>query len=766
MVHKQASVYQTRFLVGRYIIALSLIAFLSLSAYTLIHLILSQQTSDAPIINISGRQRMLSQKLTKEVLLVVQATNMERKQYYLALLRKTMNEWSKAHAGLQAGDEELNLQANNSDEIKILFGRINRHYKSMKNSTDKILAMDDATLSALSPTSEEVTEIVEASPQFLTWMNKAVFRYEYEANMRVGKIKRYEAYIVITVLILLVLEAIFIFQPMVSKVKKTYREFQEANKLLDDEIQEKILAQKKLQDAHNNLERRVEERTGELVIANRSLNKEITERELAEDKLRKSHDIFVKAMNSLESIVYVSDTETHEVIFANQYAKSLFGEYENRKCHDFLYGEKHTPCKFCPITNKYLLPENMAGSISWENFNKKSQSWYLCKDRLIRWVDGRLVKIQVATDITNQKNTESMLRIEKNKAEEATILKDKFVSLVSHDLKSPLATMLGFIGLVRDETVEPPNEGAKYILDRAIESGNNMTRLIDELLNLSRLKTGELRLNFKFFSANYIGIKLMADNCYSTQQKEIEIRNEISGHNRIYADKALLQEAIQNLVTNAIKFCGKGDTIRIFIPGNEKSTICVEDTGPGIKAGMLDKLFKYENRTSTIGTSGETGTGLGLPFVKEIIEMHGGELTLETKEGQGCKFRIKLPYVRPQILLVDNDRNFRRLQRLRLKKLDVDIIEAEDGKEALEYIKKSSPHIIITNIKMPGMDGLELLERLKSNEETKSLPVIVVSGEQDMEIQDAVFRLGAEEFLTKGQVDSEDFIPRVRKFIS
>jgi PleD family two-component response regulator len=67
---------------------------------------------------------------------------------------------------------------------------------------------------------------------------------------------------------------------------------------------------------------------------------------------------------------------------------------------------------------------------------------------------------------------------------------------------------------------------------------------------------------------------------------------------------------------------------------------------------------------------------------------------------------------------------------------------------------------------MPGMDGLELLERLKSNEETKSLPVIVVSGEQDMEIQDAVFRLGAEEFLTKGQVDSEDFIPRVRKFIS
>lgn len=370
----------------------------------------------------------------------------------------------------------------------------------------------------------------------------------------------------------------------------------------------------------------------------------------------------------------------------------------------------------------------------------------------------------VTADITESKAKREKLKAAKDDAEAATLLKDKFVSLVSHDLKSPLSAMIGFLKLVKNDTGEPLNEGAELILSSAIRSGTQMANLIDDLLSISRLRTGQVKLSKQFFDAKYLGINMINDYSGLARQKGIEMENAIPENSRIYADKSLLTEAIRNLITNAIKFCISGDRITISLAKDEVSTICVRDTGPGIPPELMENLFKYERKTSTKGTAGETGSGLGLPLVKDIMEFHGGKLEVTSESGKGSLFSLKLPYMRPIILLVDDDKGFRYLQVLNLKEMNAAIIEAEHGEEALKMMEKVHPHLIITDIKMPIMDGLELLKSVRAKPDTKDIPVIVVSGEYGMEIRDTIFKLGADDFATK-DIDTVDFLPRVRRFI-
>jgi PAS domain S-box-containing protein len=373
--------------------------------------------------------------------------------------------------------------------------------------------------------------------------------------------------------------------------------------------------------------------------------------------------------------------------------------------------------------------------------------------------------IWVMEDITERKRLENDLRLAKDQAEAATKLKDKFVSLVSHDLKSPLGTMIGFMKLLKNSPPLQSNDPHKRILDKTIDTGSQMVGLIDDLLAITRLKGGHLKLNKRFFDAKYLGLKMASDYSFVAKTKGIELENAIPENSRVYGDKTLMTEAVQNLVTNSIKFCVAGDRITISLAERSATTICVRDTGPGIRPEMVDKVLKYEERTSTIGTAGELGTGLGLPFVKDIMEFHGGGLELETEPGKGCLFRLKLPFVRPKILVVDDNAEARLLRKVMLEELNADILEAENGEDALKKTASERPHLIITDVKMPVMDGLELLERLKRDPGTMDIPVIVVTVEYGMEIRDKIFKLGADDLATKDKMDEIEFISRVRRFI-
>lgn len=366
------------------------------------------------------------------------------------------------------------------------------------------------------------------------------------------------------------------------------------------------------------------------------------------------------------------------------------------------------------------------------------------------------------TDITERKENENELIKSKENAEAATKIKDKFVSLVAHDLRGPITTMWGYLQLL--DSSSSLDKSTKTILYEALGSCEDMTILINEILNLSRLKTGGISPKQSFINSNLTIRYAIQGLINIAEKKGLTLINKIPEFYRIYADEKLFQEVICNLLSNSIKFCRSGDTITLFIPKGKSSTIAVSDSGIGIEKKRFDSLFKYEEKTSTRGTGGETGTGLGLPLAYDLVEAHGGELTLESKLNRGTTFYIKLPHIKPKILIVDDEQVIISIINELLKPLDAEIIEALSTKEALLFMESSPPHLILLDILMPETDGFVLLETLKKNSETKDIPVIVMTGDPTIETRHKVFELGALDFVEK-PFKPEELLPRVQRFL-
>lgn len=362
---------------------------------------------------------------------------------------------------------------------------------------------------------------------------------------------------------------------------------------------------------------------------------------------------------------------------------------------------------------------------------------------------------------------EETLRRAKAQLEAAVEIKDKFVSLVSHDLRSPFNAFMGFLELLRIDAEGQLDHSNLDTLDQILKSGRNLIRMIDDVLNLSRLQTGKISLNRKFFDGNQVSGIVIENHKFQAVKKGITVFNEVPVNTRLFADPELFIQVIQNMVSNAMKFCPTGGHISIFVPEDGGTTIAVRDDGIGIPKEMLPDLFKYEIKTSTIGTAGEKGTGLGLPLCQEIMKLHGGFLKVESEEGKGSTFFAGLPYVRPQVFVVDDSREDRFLTTALVKKIDADILEAENGEEALNILNQmdSLPHLIVSDIDMPILDGFGFLEKIRAIPRTKSIPVIMLTSDTKASTRERVVRMGANDFVSKPPL-FHDFIPRLEKFLT
>jgi CheY-like chemotaxis protein len=360
--------------------------------------------------------------------------------------------------------------------------------------------------------------------------------------------------------------------------------------------------------------------------------------------------------------------------------------------------------------------------------------------------------------------TENNLRLAKEAAEKATELKDKFVSLVAHDLRSPFITILGFLKLILRDKDHPLHEKHRETIERVVAQGEELDELIRELLDISRFKTGKLRPDSHFFDGHKVAIDTIARLQYQAKKKGIKLTCDVPNGTRLYADVNLYNQVIQNLLTNAIKFCNKGGSITMFVPDGESATIAVKDTGIGIKEERHTEIFKYEERTSTPGTSGERGTGLGLPLIRDIMNSHGGTLEFDSKPGKGSTFYARLPLVHPVVLIVEDDPAIRLMLRKLLEKINSQIIEAENSKEALDMLAGTRPDLVVADISMPIMDGYELLEHIRKNLSLKDIPIIIITADDQEATRERVFSLGANDFVNK-PIASADFVPRVRRYI-
>ncbi len=356
------------------------------------------------------------------------------------------------------------------------------------------------------------------------------------------------------------------------------------------------------------------------------------------------------------------------------------------------------------------------------------------------------------------------LRKANEEAGKATEIKEQFVELVAHDLRTPLSSIMGFLNILHDESDHPIQPEQKAMVKIVLNNAEKMIHTIEGLLNLSRLQSGQIIPKPDFFDAHSISDMVLERLNQLAKEKNIELTNEVPEGIRFYADYELYHSVIQNLVSNAIKFCKKGDRVSLFVPQGKKSTMAVKDTGIGIEEEFLPDIFKKEVNTSTKGTAGEKGSGLGLPYAYEIIKAHGGNLTVESELEKGSVFFAELPYMKPRILVVDDDRETRLMLKMSLEKIETDTLEAENGEAALTLLKGKEIHLIIADIRMPGMGGFELLKKVKKDPATKDIPIILITG-QAMKTKEKAIGLGASDFITK-PLNMEKFINKVRRFVN
>jgi signal transduction histidine kinase len=367
-------------------------------------------------------------------------------------------------------------------------------------------------------------------------------------------------------------------------------------------------------------------------------------------------------------------------------------------------------------------------------------------------------------DISEIQEKERLLRAAKNLAEEATKLKDKFVMLVSHDLRSPVAMIPAALNILRDQLSGKLNEQQARLLERSVSNCEGLINMIDQLLDISRLQTGKIQLARRFIDTHLLVGQVVDSLLALAERKGVTLINETKERTRIHADYNLICEVISNLVTNAIKFTRAGDTVTIYSPADNPGAIAVKDTGVGIPPRLIPDLFRHEVKTTTTGTAGEQGTGLGLPFCKDIMDAHGGSLSVESEAGKGTVFYIEFPIRTPVALIVEDDPLQLEMLSLQITEAGFTVVKAASGFEAIEIIRLSRPDVVITDINMPGMDGIELLGRFKEVFGGKPPPSIALTGSRDKFVLEQAFYAGASDVVNK-PVDGNELIPRVNRLL-
>jgi len=496
------------------------------------------------------------------------------------------------------------------------------------------------------------------------------------------------------------------------------------------------------------------------------------EQELAAEKARaakaeQERDFFRGILDSMKTTISASRPDG-TIMWANKLLLDLSHATLEQVVGTSAYDRREIPESDARVTKALL--EQVAGGQSLGTketfmFLPDGKKFWMLALFTPLMIDGKVEYVVVnAMDITLRKEAEEKLLEAKEALEKANKLKDQFVTLVSHDLRSPLGNIAGMLETLKGKIGGAMQEKDLFYLNRAMENCYALVKMIDRLLDISRLRSGNIRARKRFHSTRRLLEGCLGHLSSLAADKNISILTDVAPGHRVFADEHLLGEAAQNVVGNAVKFLSEGDCITIRAPQDAPGQIIISDNGPGIDPAILPMLFDANRKTSTAGTRGEKGMGLGLPLCHDIMQAQGGTITVENLHGGGCRFILALPETKALALVVDDQEPARMEVGELIQRMGADVMEASNGQEAIDILTEAQPHLVLTDISMPLMDGFALLEWINANPALEHIPVIVFTSSGDIGAREKAFRLGAADFVIKPVV-AEDFIPRVQRFI-
>jgi len=417
---------------------------------------------------------------------------------------------------------------------------------------------------------------------------------------------------------------------------------------------------------------------------------------------------------------------------------------------------------------------------------------------LIRWYRGFLIKREkINADLR-------IKEVEVNKMQELDHMKSRFFANISHEFRTPLTLIQGPIEELRKQFQGKP-EGSMQLFKTVKRSTQRLQDLINQLLDISKLETGNVKLQVSMGNLVELVKAIVLSFLSLAEYKKIKYEYDLPEEGEmVYFEPDKIEKILTNLISNAFKFTIKGESIHIGIrflevsPDNTQDTveIKVSDTGKGIPSEKLSKIFDRFYQVGDQDSRETEGTGLGLALTKELVELYRGKISVESKEGKGSTFTVHLPVSEEQfreeeivttssdvdlrtepvmpdlkyedseetesvgdgipepaknnyeILIVEDNDDLRKYISRNLDS-SYRIIFAENGRIGLEKAYEIIPDLVISDVMMPEMDGMEMCKRLKTDERTDHIPVIMLTARADRSSRLEGLETGADDYLVK-----------------
>lgn len=508
----------------------------------------------------------------------------------------------------------------------------------------------------------------------------------------------------------------------------------------------------------------------------------LARREQAEKAFRIQFDQMCAIFDSIEAVLYVADLESFELLYLNSYGASLFGEeWKGKKCFEVLQAGQGEPCRFC--NNEKLVRDGIAQPpCIWEFQNTKTGQWFQCIDRALNWTDGRLVRLEVAFDITERKRLEN----ERLNLEKQLFHAQKMESLgvlaggIAHDFNNILTSIVGNtdLALMRLNPESPVIDNLKRVEKSAVRA----TDLAKQMLAYS----GKGKFVVESIDLNRLVEEMGHMLQVSISKKAVLRFNLAQPLPSIEADATQIRQVVMNLVINASEAIGdKSGVIAITtgcincdrnylknvwlnsgIPEGLYVYLEIADTGCGMDKETQIKMF------DPFFTTKFTGRGLGMAAVQGIVRGHKGAIKVYSELGKGSSFKVLLPASElpaelfngttkdvlfsgeGTVLLVDDEETVLAIGGEMLREIGFTVITAKDGREALDAYK-AHPGLfcVILDLTMPHVDGEQAFRELKMLD--PDVKVIMSSGYSEYEVTQKFAGKGLAGFIQKPYKISE-----------
>jgi signal transduction histidine kinase/DNA-binding response OmpR family regulator/ligand-binding sensor domain-containing protein len=394
-------------------------------------------------------------------------------------------------------------------------------------------------------------------------------------------------------------------------------------------------------------------------------------------------------------------------------------------------------------------------------------------------------------------NRTAELKIKNRQLEEADRMNTKFFTDISHEIRTPLSLILGPLdSLIHENHYEPATEN---LLEMMRRNGQRLMQLVTQMLDISRLDSGKMKIVLSESDLTVFLRLLVYEFVSLAESKKIKYLVELPEKPHIVLfDEDKLEKILTNLLTNAFKFTDPGGTVRCsvrIIPtgpeGNtEEFVFTVADTGEGIESKNIDRIFERYYREEGEGDYSRDGTGVGLSLVKELVTLCHGKIEVTSRKGEGSLFEVTIPlgkdhlaadefiiasahlvkaesyefqkwrdiepaagnieqeHDRQRIIVIEDNNDLRNYLCANLEK-DYSVISTENGKEGLNLCLTLVPDLVITDIMMKDLDGIALCEKLKNDERTSHIPVIMLTARSTMDDKIEGLKAGADDYLVK-----------------